>query len=57
MRPSRHPEISFASAERALSLSDLEAYGRIPGAGRERRALCPYCGDDDLGTTHMPRWA
>ena len=29
-----------------LSLTDLEHYGRVWGAGRERRALCPFCGDD-----------
>jgi phage/plasmid primase-like uncharacterized protein len=30
----------------ALSLHDLEAYGRVWGTGRERRALCPFCGDE-----------
>lgn len=30
----------------ALSLHDLEAYGRLWGTGSERRALCPFCGDD-----------
>lgn len=29
-----------------LSLAELEAYGRAWGTGRERRALCPFCGDD-----------
>jgi len=29
-----------------LSLADLETYGRIWGEGRERRALCPFCGDE-----------
>jgi hypothetical protein len=29
----------------ALSLADLQAYGRIWGEGHERRALCPFCGD------------
>ena len=29
-----------------LSLADLEAYGRVWGEGRERRALCPFCGDE-----------
>jgi len=29
-----------------LSLRDLEHYGRIRGAGRNRQALCPLCGDD-----------
>jgi phage/plasmid primase-like uncharacterized protein len=34
-------------AERdALSRADLEAYGRIWGKGRERRACCPFCGDE-----------
>jgi phage/plasmid primase-like uncharacterized protein len=31
---------------RALSLTDLDRYGRIWGAGRNRQALCPLCGDD-----------
>ena len=26
-----------------LSLAELEAYGRVWGEGRERRALCPFC--------------
>jgi phage/plasmid primase-like uncharacterized protein len=30
----------------ALSLHELEAYGRLWGSGRERRALCPFCGDE-----------
>ena len=29
-----------------LSLADLERGGRVWGSGRERRALCPFCGDD-----------
>jgi len=30
----------------ALSLDELERYGRVWGEGRERRALCPFCGDE-----------
>lgn len=30
----------------ALSLDELEHYGRVYGAGTERRALCPFCGDE-----------
>jgi hypothetical protein len=29
-----------------LSLAELERYGRVWGEGRERRALCPFCGDE-----------
>jgi len=29
-----------------LTLAELEAYGRVWGSGRERRALCPFCGDE-----------
>jgi len=29
-----------------LSLAELEAYGRVWGEGRERRALCPFCGHE-----------
>jgi hypothetical protein len=29
-----------------LSLADLERSGRVWGTGRERRALCPFCGDE-----------
>lgn len=29
-----------------LSLADLEMYGHVWGTGRERRALCPFCGDE-----------
>jgi len=31
---------------RALSLTDLDRYGRIWGAGGNRQALCPLCGGD-----------
>jgi hypothetical protein len=30
----------------SLSLAELEAYGRVWGSGRERRALCSFCGDE-----------
>lgn len=29
-----------------LSLAELERTGRVWGSGRERRALCPFCGDE-----------
>lgn len=29
-----------------LSLAELERTGRVWGTGRERRALCPFCGDE-----------
>jgi len=34
------------SEPEALSLADLERTGRVWGSGRERRALCPFCGDE-----------
>lgn len=32
-----------ADPAEALSLDELERYGRVWGQGNERRALCPYC--------------
>jgi phage/plasmid primase-like uncharacterized protein len=34
------------SESASLSLRQLEEYGRVWGSGRERRALCPFCGDE-----------
>jgi len=40
-------------ADEGLSLRDLETYGRVWGSGAERRALCPFCGDDhDRDSAH-----
>lgn len=50
---SRRPEAVYCSPEcyrraydAALSLADLEARGRVYGAGVQRRTRCPYCGDE-----------
>lgn len=36
----------------ALSLDELERYGRVWGTGRERRALCPYCDHPKRDAAH-----
>ena len=48
--------VSPRTVESALSLRDLEAYGRLWGAGSERRALCPFCGDNHSATRRTLAW-
>jgi len=40
------PACYRAAYDAALALADLETKGRVWGEGTERRARCPYCGDD-----------